>query len=45
MSTAAYVAPFAAFVACMAVERAFALPAESLYPVRFAVTLAVTILV
>jgi CAAX prenyl protease-like protein len=45
MSTAAYVAPFAAFVACMAVERAFALPAESLYPVRFAVTLAVLALV
>ena len=40
-ATAAYVAPFAAFVALMAAERTFALPAEWLYLVRFTVVLAV----
>jgi CAAX prenyl protease-like protein len=39
-ATAAYIAPFIAFVALMVVERAAALPAGWFYPIRFAVVLA-----
>jgi len=39
-ATIAYVAPFAAFVAMMVAEHAFALPAEWFYPARLTVTLA-----
>jgi CAAX prenyl protease-like protein len=40
-ATAAYVAPFAAFVALMAVEHSLALPAEWAYPLRIAIVVAV----
>src|SRR5690242_32735 len=39
-ATVAYVAPFIAFVGVMAIERSIGLPAEWLYPVRFAIVLA-----
>lgn len=44
-ATLRYVAPFAVFVALLAVERALALPQQWFYPVRLAVTLAVLALV
>jgi CAAX protease family protein len=40
-ATVAYVAPFVAFVGVMAIERSIGLPAQWLYPVRFAIVLAV----
>jgi CAAX prenyl protease-like protein len=40
-ATVAYVAPFAAFVALMAVEHSLALPAAWFYPLRLAIVLAV----
>ena len=38
-ATFAYVAPFVAFVAVMAIERMLPLPAQWLYPIRFAIVL------
>jgi CAAX prenyl protease-like protein len=40
-ATAAYVAPFVAFVALMGVEHAFALPTEWMYAIRLAIVVAV----
>jgi CAAX prenyl protease-like protein len=42
-ATAAYVAPFIAFVAMMAVEKSFSLPPVYFYPLRFAVVLALLV--
>ena len=42
-ATAAYVAPFLAFVGMMALETSFALPPVYFYPVRFAVVLAILV--
>lgn len=39
-ATAAYVAPFLAFVGIMAIERAISLPAQWLYPIRFLIVAA-----
>jgi CAAX prenyl protease-like protein len=42
-ATVAYVAPFVAFVAALGIERAANLPSQWLYPVRFAVVLALIV--
>ncbi|HXK07967.1 MAG TPA: CAAX prenyl protease-related protein [Verrucomicrobiae bacterium] len=42
-ATFAYVAPFVAFVAVMALERVLALPLQWLYPARFAIVLAIVL--
>jgi CAAX prenyl protease-like protein len=44
-TTASYIAPFAAFVSIMALERLLSLPPAIYYPVRFAVVLAVLLTV
>ena len=43
-ATCAYIAPFIAFVAALAIERAIPLPAQVLYPVRFAIVLLLIVL-
>ena len=42
-ATTAYVGPFVAFVAMMAAEKSFSLPAVYFYPLRFAVVLALLV--
>ena len=44
-STAAYVAPFAVYVGCMALDRVVPLPAGMLYPLRAALVLATLVIV
>ncbi|MBZ5619922.1 MAG: CAAX prenyl protease-related protein [Acidobacteriia bacterium] len=45
LATAAYVAPFGAFVSLMQLERAIALPPQVFYPIRFVAVLLILLLV